>query len=109
MSQTNNNNNNYNNQNWTGEFAKVFVELFELYGSNQQMFELRFKKKFEKYFGKPYTNSYITAKVAYSRHSTIKRFLGYKKRNLVGGFKALKLYGVRHGHDLELNRMNLKQ
>ena len=68
--------------NWNGKYAKDFVILFEMYGSNERRFERKFRNAHEKQFGRSYTQAYKTAKVAYQRHATIHRFLNYKQKNL---------------------------
>ena len=80
--------------NWTGKYAQEFVTLFELYGGNPYIFEKKFRKKYQQMFGHAYTNHYTAAKVAYKRHSTIRRFLNYKRKNLCDLSNDFKLFGV---------------
>ena len=80
--------------NWNGQYAKEFVELFETYGINRSRFEDKFSRKHKQLFGKPYTQAYKTAKVAYQRHATIKRFLNYKQKNLCDLTDDFKYFGV---------------
>ena len=79
---------------WNGKYAKEFVTLFELYGANHTVFEKKFRKKYEKVFGKPYTLKYHTTKVAYHRHATINRFLNYKRKNLCDLPDDFKYFGA---------------
>ena len=80
--------------NWNGKYAKEFVTLFELYGTNPTVFEKKFKIKYEQVFGKVYNQNYKATKMAYQRHATIHRFLNYKKKNLCDLSNDFKYFGA---------------